>query len=232
MYMRRFVSSICKLCAMFTHQSKNQDIVYKYSEIDCEDFIRGFVAETLSDEIPAHKCFIMCYLLSVYLTIYEIKHTIKSGMIKETPHYIIILKNGLGVDPTAQQIDSNYPQVLFKNNLYSSYNFNEVDFEKIYKDWEYPILHNGKKEFNHFPQIENESKEIDIIPYLRILFKAYFKIKKEIICLKNNDQQIQETSIKTFLERTELIAIRNDDKRDQLGIYLNNRFDELIYKYN
>src|SRR5690349_14013260 len=121
-----------------------------YLKNDRENLIKNFVAKVLKDEVPDNKCFVVCYVLSMYLTLYNIEHILKSGSIststKRLGHYIIAIKNdNVDVDPTAQQILRTNPQVLIEEKLYPTSNFTEIEINKIYKVWEYPLFKNGSK---------------------------------------------------------------------------------------
>ena len=216
--------------------------MFDYSKTNRENLIRNFVAKTLDDEVPDNKCFTVCYILSVYLSIYNIPHLIKSGNVmtatKNIGHYIITFKNNEGeIDPTAQQIDTTNPQVLIQEKLYIDSTFIEIEFDKTYEDWEYLLLHDGfKKPFppevlqNLTPQmLEIENQKIDIIPYLRILIKAYYIFKEEIFELECKGQQAHQEFVSQFFEKTNNIAIQNKDKKGKLGsTSVNNKFDLLL----
>lgn len=204
--------------------------MFNYTNIDYEKHIRSFVAEILENETPDNKCFTVCYVLSVYLSIYNISHVIKSGNVKtltdEIGHYIVTLKlNKVDIDPTAQQIDKTNPQVLIQEGLYNDANFTEIKFEKAYDEWEYRIINDGSKKplptevlQNVAPEIsEIENIRIDIIPYLRILIKAYYAFKRVVSELDSNEQHVNLEFVNYFFEKTNNIFIQNKSKKGKLG---------------
>ena len=185
--------------------------MFIYSNIDHEKHIRNFVAEILENETPDKKCFTVCYILSVYLSIYNISHVIKSGNVKtstdEIGHYIVTLKhNKIDIDPTAQQIDMTNPPVLIQEGLYNDDNFTEIEFEKAYEEWEYRLINDGLRKplptevlQNLAPEIsEIQRQRIDIIPYLRILVKAYYAFKKVVSELESKGQQVNQEFVNYF----------------------------------
>jgi hypothetical protein len=185
---------------------KRKHIMSENLDFDLKNSIRDFVNKTLDEENPKEKCFTMCYILSVYLTIFEIEHSIKSGFIKGIGHYIITLKSGLCIDPTAKQINEDYDKVLIKEKLYDEYTLYEIDFDEIYQKWEYPLLNNGLK------PLENENSSIDIIPYLKILYRSYLIIKEIIKNQETKGLQIQNIFIKDYIEKTKKIISENKEK--------------------
>lgn len=204
--------------------------MFTYSNIDYEKHIQSFVAEIHENETPDKKCFTVCYVLSVYLSIYNISHVIKSGNVKtstnEIGHYIVTLKhNEVDIDPTAQQIEKNNPPVLIQKGLYNDANFTPIEFGKAYEDWEYRLVNDGLKKplptevlQNVAPEIsEIEDQRIDIIPYLRILIKAYYAFKRVVSELESQGQQVNQEFVNCFFEKTNNIFIQNKSKKEKLG---------------
>jgi len=188
--------------------------------------ITKFVDDVLADEEPDNNCFIMCYTLSLYLSIYDIQHTIKSGNVntptKNIPHYVIALNNEEIIDPTAKQIDENNPKVLIGEMPPNYEDFKVRNNDEAYDDFEYQLLNDGAKKplqdmylRNLNPKdIEVENKRVDIVPYLRIFIRSAC-ILKEIV--SQNDQLYCPVRIGKYFLSTDKIVIKNENKGKELG---------------
>lgn len=216
---------------------------------DMKNHIITFVDKTLDKEVPNKKCFTMCYILSVYLDIRDIPHTIKRGRIRpatkkeDITHYIITFKDNedtVVIDPTVQQIVPTYPQKILIEKMQKPYlPFNEINFDEAYKDWDFLLHHDGiiKQHYvedSPYPIPEKfkkniENTKIDLIPYIRILLRAYSVFKEEIIELERKRQRFQSRTVNSFFELVKKVIIKNEDKRGKLDdSSLNSKFDELL----
>jgi hypothetical protein len=197
--------------------------------------IKNFVAKTLVKEEPHHKCLTMCYILSVYMDIYNIKHVIKSGVVETIGHYIIALKNNdyKIVDPTAKQINRRNPRVLIQKKEHPYSEFNEIKLKDRYDEWEYLLLHDGFKKPMPTIILQNSVPDdvikIEIVPYIRILLRAYLIFKELTSELEQIGVEFPAKTVNQYFKRFEKIANKNKDKKGKLdNTFLNKKFDELL----
>lgn len=108
--------------------------------LEIRNLTNDFVAKTLGNESPEHKCFTICYALSLYLKSNDFGNTIEAGIFEGIPHYWLKIESKQEpiIDPTIRQFhnekETTSPYFGNKKEIHNKINYNMDDAYEIWRD--------------------------------------------------------------------------------------------------
>lgn len=188
------------------------------------DEFTDFILENVE---PNNTCFAVCYPLSLHLKNNKITTSIISGHVKGIPHYILKLDDYVKgiIDPTIKQIYPEMPLVYVGTILQDYLHFRETYFDKIYEQWQYPLLHNGWL----YPIPDEKQNQLDIKILLKIIIRTAIILNSEIKQLISRNEFIQsEPNIKYWNAIYDAAKMYSNRKKQLIEPSIMDAFDELL----